>query len=196
MKIEMFGARGEAIAAGVMAAAVLVGAAMGSAPATALASSAGDTDVAATAGGTQYFALTSDAMEPSIPRGALTIAQISDPGDVRVGDIVTTQLAGGLVTRRVVGSDRIDAGRLLTLQADASAAVENVGVMFTDRATVVRLYVPFAGYVAEAAGRWGRAALGLAGLALLGLAVVARRRVHRPLLLAPETLTPPVVSAT
>jgi hypothetical protein len=196
MKIEMFGATGEAIAASIMAAAVLFGAAIGSAPATALASSASDTDVAATAGGARYFAMTGDAMEPSIPRGALTVAQISEPGDVRVGDIVTVQLTGGLVTRRVVGSDTIDAGRLLTLQADASAAAEDVGVLFTDKATVVRAYVPFAGYVAELAGRWGRAALGLAGLALLGLAIVARFRMRRPLLLAPETLTSPVASAT
>lgn len=188
MKIEMFGATGEATLATLMSAAVLLGAAIGSAPTQALAGSAGDTDAAAAAGGAQYFALTSDAMEPSIPRGALTITQLSEPGAVQVGDIVTVQMLGGLVTRRVVGSDAIDAGRLLTLQADASPVAENVGVMFTDKATVVRAYVPLAGYVAEAAGRWGRAALGLAALALLGLVVAARWRMRRPRIAAPEMI--------
>jgi hypothetical protein len=196
MKIEMFGATGEAIAATVMAAAVLFGAAIGSAPSEALASSASDTDVAATAGSTRYFALTSDAMAPSIPRGALLIAQSSEPADVRVGDIVTVQILGGLVTRRVVGSDAIDAGRLLTLQADASAAALDVGVMFTDQATIVRAYVPRAGYVAEAAGRWGRAALGTLGLALLGLAAIARWRLRRPALRGVEIVPSPAASAT
>ena len=192
MKIDMFGNSGEAIAASLMAAAVLFGAAIGSAPGEALASTAGDTEAAL--GSPHYFAVTGDSMEPSIPRGALTISQLSEPAAVRVGDIITVQLPSGLVTRRVVASDTIDTGRLLTLQADASTASESVGVMFTDRATVVRAYVPLAGYAAEMVGRWGRAALGLGGIALLGLVIAARWRMRKPTLGAPEIVRAPVPS--
>src|SRR5262249_11583407 len=140
------------------------------------------------------FAMTGDTMEPSIPRGALTIAQLSDPGSVRVGDIVTVQLASGLVTRRVIGSDAIDAGRLLSLQADASSTAENVGVMFTDRATVVGACVPPAGYVTEIVGRFGRPALGLAGIALLVLVIAARWQMRKPRLVAREIVPAPMPS--
>jgi hypothetical protein len=191
MKIEMFSASGEAITATVMAAAVLLGVAAGSAPTQALASTPSDTE---TALGSSSFAITGDTMEPSIPRGALTMAQLVQPDEVRVGDIVTVRLAGALVTRRVVASDAITAGRLLTLQADASASAEDIGVMFTDRATVVRAYIPVIGYAADTAARFGRGALGLAGIALLGLVVLGRWRMRGPRSLAPETLPAPMPS--
>jgi signal peptidase len=191
MKIEMFSASGEAITATVMAAAVLLGVAAGSAPTQALASTPSDTE---TALGSSAFAITGDSMEPSIPRGALTMAQLVEPDQVRVGDIVTVRLSGALVTRRVVGSDAITAGRLLTLQADASANAEDIGVMFTDRATVVRAYIPVIGYAADLAARFGRGALGLGSIALLGLVVLGRWQMRRPRSLAPGTLPAPVPS--
>ena len=93
---------------------------------------------------------------------------------------VTVLIQGGLATRRVTGVDQIDAGRLLTLQAGASARAEGVGVMFTDKATVVRAYVPYLGYAAEVAGKYGRAIVLILGFAVLGLVVLARARMRRP----------------
>ena len=151
-------------------------------PAEALASSGSDTDLASNA-----LVMTGDAMAPAIPRGALLISGLTDPGDVRVGDIVTVQMSGGLVTRRVVASDGIDAGRLITLQADTSAAPESVGVLFTDKAAVVRAYVPLAGYAAELGERGGRIIL---GIALLAAAVAVRTIVRRPHIVATAEMVP------
>lgn len=124
------------------------------------------------------FSITGASMGPALPQGSLTIVEMVDPQQLGVGDVVTVPLVGSVVTRRVVGTDAIDSGRLLTLQADASPNPDPVGVLYAGKALVVRGHVPYAGYLAALALEHGRTIAGILGLALIVIAIAARPRMR------------------
>lgn len=123
-------------------------------------------------------------MEPTFSEGSLLVVQTVDAGTVRPGDVVAISTAAGTVTRRVLAVDRIDAGRLVSLKADAARGPEGWGAMFPGEADVVRLAVPLAGYLSDG---WRVAAIGgigLAGVALMSAGTLRLRRIR-------TTIVPP-----
>ncbi len=75
------------------------------------------------AGGTPYTVLTGS-MEPGLPPGTLVVVRPVSPEEVRVGDVVTYQVASGestVVTHRVTAvGTRLDGELAFTTQGDAN----------------------------------------------------------------------------
>ena len=136
--------------------------------------------------GLERYVVTSDAMAPSIDRGAVVLERTVPVSDLRAGDVITFRPPGhsgaqGRVTRRIVS---IEAGRAST-RADARAA-DDPWTLPLDRPTEQRVVaaLPYVGYVylalvgSSRALAAGALAIGVVGLGL-GL-VVGHRRGARP----------------
>lgn len=95
----------------------------------------------------------SGSMEPNLPVGSLAVVRPVDPGEIRLGDIVTylpNPEDPTAVTHRVVGIDtHQDGTRTFTLQGDANASPDDPVQEHQVRGTV-SYAVPWLGHVNSA----------------------------------------------
>jgi signal peptidase I len=62
----------------------------------------------------------SGSMSPTIPVGSLGLARLTDPRDLRVGDVVTVPFAEKFVTHRIVKTGHVGHALVLTLKGDGN----------------------------------------------------------------------------
>jgi signal peptidase I len=66
----------------------------------------------------------SGSMSPTIPVGSLGIARLTDPAELRVGDIVTVPFAEKFVTHRIVKIGHVGRELVVTLKGDGNRKVD------------------------------------------------------------------------
>lgn len=92
----------------------------------------------------------SGSMEPQIMTGAMTVGKLVDASEVAVGDVVTVpRPTGGLVTHRVVETEKVSGGVSLTLKGDAND-VADAQPYFVKEVYLVVGSVPVLGAVVQA----------------------------------------------
>lgn len=100
-------------------------------------------------GSTPYTVLTGS-MSPLMPPGTMVVVKPTEFERIRVGDVVTYQIASGrpeVVTHRVIGIDITDDGPRLRTQGDANPAADANGVRPEQVRGTVWYWVPLVGYV-------------------------------------------------
>lgn len=102
------------------------------------------------AGATPYTVLTGS-MRPTAPPGTLVVVKPVDADDIRVGDVITYQLASGerpTVTHRVVGTAGLtaDGERRWITQGDANPAADPAPVREVQVKGKVWYAVPYVGW--------------------------------------------------
>lgn len=106
--------------------------------------------VPAATGSTPMTVLTAS-MEPAYPPGTLVIVKPTDPAEIRIGDVVTYQIASGkpeVVTHRVVSVISTSEGeRRFITQGDNNAAPDAVAVQTVQVRGTVWYAIPWIGYV-------------------------------------------------
>jgi len=99
-------------------------------------------------GATAYTILTGS-MRPGLPPGTLVVAKPTDPGRIRIGDVITFQLHSGqpeVATHRVVGLGMTTKGeRLFTTRGDANGANDPAPVRAVQVRGVEWYSVPYLG---------------------------------------------------
>ncbi len=117
--------------------------------------------VGAFAFGVTPLVFRSGSMAPTIPTGALALAERVPASQVRVGQVVSVLNSAGVrITHRVVSIDRSGSGATLTLKGDANAAPDQETYPVTSVGRV-RGSVPRLGYAVSAASSpWGMLAGG------------------------------------
>lgn len=95
------------------------------------------------------LAIVSNSMVPVFSRGSMVVTEkISNPMDVRVGDILQYEAAGRTITHRVVGVDTTTDGsgqRIFTTKGDNSPSPDQP-VASSQVVGIVRAQVPYIGY--------------------------------------------------
>lgn len=106
--------------------------------------------------GAQNFTVLTQSMEPAYPPGTLIVVKPVSMSELRIGDVVTYQVASGepeVVTHRVVGFGAAkDGQRTLVTQGDANNTVDD-SMVFPAQVHGKLIYsVPWVGYVSHALG--------------------------------------------
>lgn len=90
-------------------------------------------------------------MEPTLPPGTLVVVRPTPLADIRIGDVVTYQIASGdpaVVTHRVVAvASSSDGARTFVLRGDGNAQPDPAPVTAPQVRGVVWYSVPWVGYV-------------------------------------------------
>ena len=132
--------------------------------------------------GHQLFVVRGASMEPAVPQGALVVARPAIPAALAVGDVVTFEHRGQVVTHRVARIDEYGDARVFTTKGDANESADPEPISFDDRVGLLVAQVPLLGYLVAFLQAYGRiASFGLA--ALFALAAL-RARETRPFPLA------------
>ena len=94
--------------------------------------------------GTKLVVIAGHSMEPTIPFGAMVLAQPAAPSDLEIGDVVTIQAGPGraLVTHRIDRTVQRSDGAWLSLKGDANFEADPVLVPATSVVGRVVLAVP------------------------------------------------------
>lgn len=104
-------------------------------------------------GATPYTVLTGS-MRPHLEPGALAIVAPTDPADIRVGDVVTYQIAPGepqVITHRVVGVNANTGGdRSFVTQGDANGSPDPEAILPVQIRGTVAYSLPWLGHVNSA----------------------------------------------
>lgn len=135
--------------------------------------------VVALRSGSRYRPLVvrSDSMAPAIRTGDIILTEVVQPGEVRVGDVVTFQdpsRAGELVTHRVTERSRQGPVFSFVTRGDANTGEERWSIGADGTVGTLAFRVPGAGYLTTwLATPWVRTAL--LGLVAVLLAVVSIR---------------------
>ena len=116
-------------------------------------------------------------MMPAIPMGSLILIESTSPAAVSVGDVITFTLPDRLITHRVIGIERDDAGLRLLTKGDANDAPDAIAVRAGGAIGAVRLAVPLAGYLLFELQGWWRA-IAVAIVLAVGLDAARRRLVR------------------
>jgi signal peptidase len=140
------------------------------------------------------LAVTSGSMEPRMPARSVIFVKEVDPGDVRVGDIITFDPPGptGRVTHRVIARERAGAHWYFRTKGDANPAPDDWrrGLAHPERyradvsfgaGPAVRhvATIPYVGWISVLGSvPWLRTALLLVPLALIGISLL--RAIWRP----------------
>lgn len=116
-------------------------------------------------------------MEPRLPPGTLVVVRPIDPSDVRVGQVVTYQIASGrpeVVTHRVIAiTSASDGRREFTFRGDANAAADASPVADVQIRGALWYSVPGVGWANEIVnGRARTLVVPLVAAALFGYAAV------------------------
>lgn len=104
----------------------------------------------ATVLGYDLFVIDGGSMAPSVPAGALVIADRVSPAAVEVGDVITFRRASAPdspVTHRVIRIESGEAGRELWTKGDANQTADPEPLTGSDPLSVMRVSLPFAGYL-------------------------------------------------
>jgi len=123
-------------------------------------------------GSTPRTVLTSS-MEPGLPPGTLVIDKPVDPADVRIGDVVTYQLASGqdlFVTHRVISISRSTSGDITFItKGDNNAAPDAAPVSAEQLQSGGRVWysIPWIGWLNNAVGGSGKSWLVIGAAVLL-----------------------------
>jgi signal peptidase I len=119
----------------------------------------------------------SGSMDPTLKVGDIAVFGPVDPASVEVGDVVTYQRDGDVISHRVVSTKETDMGRYLRLQGDANSYPDVRPVLETAVVEQLAFSIPMAGSVLSAVGSAkGLGVLFAAVDALLLLKLVSRRR--------------------
>lgn len=119
----------------------------------------------------------SGSMDPMLKVGDIAVFSPVDPTSVEVGDVVTYQRDGDLISHRVISTKETDMGRYLRLQGDANLYPDVRPVLETAVVEQLAFSVPMAGSALAAAGSVkGLGALFAIVDVLLVLKLVSRRR--------------------
>lgn len=101
--------------------------------------------------GAERYTILGGSMEPTIPLGSLVVVQPREFDDVRVGDVITFQLASGeaaVATHRVVGEGRSgDGERVLVTQGDANDTADLEPVRAPQLRGVLLYSIPLLGWM-------------------------------------------------
>ena len=125
--------------------------------------------------GHRVFVVGGASMEPAIPRGSLVLVRGSSPYALAVGDVVTFEHQGQVVTHRLASVDDAAGTRVFTTKGDANAMVDPDQVAFYGEVGLVEAQVPLAGYALGIVQAYARStAFGLAAV----FAVLALRRLR------------------
>lgn len=104
----------------------------------------------ATVLGYDLFVIDGGSMAPSVPAGALVIADRVSPASVEVGDVITFRRSSAPdspVTHRVIRVESGEAGRELWTKGDANQSADPEPLAGGDPVSVMRVSLPFAGYL-------------------------------------------------
>ncbi|HEV7184850.1 MAG TPA: signal peptidase I [Leifsonia sp.] len=141
--------------------------------------------VPAVTGSATYTILTSS-MKPHLPPGTFVVVERENAADLRVGDVITYQLASGkpaVVTHRIVQVRvNTDNSRTFITRGDNNAVADPDAVRTAQIKGKVWYAIPFVGWMATMRNTSiGSTALTVAGWALLayGVAVAALASVRR-----------------
>ena len=95
-------------------------------------------------------------MEPGLPPGTLLIVRPVEPGDIRIGDVVTYQIRSGepdVITHRVIAITMTESGeRTFTVQGDNNGAPDADPVREDQLQGRLWYSVPYVGWVNNAVG--------------------------------------------
>lgn len=123
--------------------------------------------------GAEPYTVLTGSMRPNMPPGSLIGARPTPFADIRVGDVVTYQMASGqpaVVTHRVVGTVQDGNGeRMLVTRGDANDVADENPVRGVQVRGVVVYAVPFLGYPGALVAGTTRSVLAL----VIGSAVIA-----------------------
>jgi signal peptidase len=98
--------------------------------------------------GGRALAIRSGSMAPAIGVGALIVAASQDPATLRVGDVVSVQLAGGtILTHRIDAIVQQDDRRMFRLRGDANPAPDPVLVTQDQLRGHVAISLPLLGFL-------------------------------------------------
>jgi len=125
--------------------------------------------------GHHLFVVTGASMEPAIAKGALAIVRPTIPAALAVGDVVTFQHKGQVVTHRIAAIDEHGDARVFTTKGDANEVADPEPVAFDDQVGLLVAQMPFFGYLLGLLQAYGRIA-SLALALLLGLWALRERR--------------------
>lgn len=89
----------------------------------------------------------SGSMSPTIPVGSLGVARLTDPGDLRVGDIVTVPFAEKFVTHRIVRIGHVGHDLVVTLKGDGNRQADPTPYRISSAVPRTVAYAPTAGTV-------------------------------------------------
>lgn len=121
------------------------------------------------------FVVSGSSMEPAIAKGSLIVVRGTSPDTVGVGDVVTFEHRGQVVTHRVAAIDGSGPLRAFTTAGDANPVADPERIAFHGQVGLVQAQVPFAGYALATLTANARA-LGLVLAATF--AVLALRRIR------------------
>jgi signal peptidase len=111
-------------------------------------------------GSTPYTILTGS-MVPTMPPGTVVVTRPEPFASIRVGDVVTYQIASGqpaVVTHRVIGINvESDGSQTLTMKGDANPSPDLKHVISKQVRGVVWYSVPYVGYIGAVGSSDGRA---------------------------------------
>jgi len=109
-------------------------------------------------------------MEPTYPPGTLVIVKPTAPQDIRIGDVITYQIAPGqpeYITHRVIAVSRSTGGELsFTTKGDNNGTADEAAILPEQVQGTVWYSVPWIGYLNNAVGGGGKTWL-VIGLAVL-----------------------------
>ncbi len=105
------------------------------------------------------FIVTGGSMEPTIHKGSLILVQPAQPGEVRLGDVITFDKYDQTTSHRVIAITPTPAGTTFTTKGDANVAADPEASMFPGRVGIVRATVPLAGYLVDSVQAYWRIAL-------------------------------------
>jgi signal peptidase len=95
------------------------------------------------------LAIVSNSMQPVYSRGAIVIIQrVTDPMDIKLGDIVQYESAGKTITHRVVAIDAASDGsgkKVFTTKGDNNPSKDPL-VAAQQIGGIVRAQIPYVGY--------------------------------------------------
>lgn len=148
--------------------------------------------VAIRVAGLATFVVTGGSMEPTVHKGSLVIDEAVSPAALKLGDQITFENHGQLVTHRVVGLDGSPDALLFTTKGDANPVADPEPVSFPGQVGRVKMAVPAIGYaVAWLQYVWRLGATLVAALIFFACAALTLLRRDRPA----QTATPVVTMA-
>jgi signal peptidase I len=104
--------------------------------------------------------VTGSSMEPAIVKGSLVVVEPVSPQIVRVGDVITLERKGQIITHRVVAIDTTDVtAPVFTTKGDANPVADPEPVRFTGQVGLFRVAIPLAGFVIAYVQAYARTAL-------------------------------------
>ena len=131
--------------------------------------------------GLTTFVVTGGSMEPTVHKGSLVIDEAVASSALKLGDEITFEKYGQMVTHRVVGIDGTPDALLFTTKGDANAVADPEPVAFPGQVGRVKLAVPAIGFVvAWLQFVWRMGATVVAALIFFACAALTLLRRDRP----------------